>query len=259
MNEGFTHAPADGAGPHKRHTLLIAAGVFLLLILVPVGWFLWQTASYYRGIKTGALPSPTERRLQASVSSLVANAQVTPEDLARLIPASGRFPELGARNAKVTIVEFVDYQCPFCQRSAPAVRQVMATLGDRVRLIIRDFPIRELHPGASQSALAARCVLEQNVDMYWRYHDLLFADIEHQSASDLRAKAGLAGAQLTAFDACVAQNRYGASIEADIQAGLRAGVQGTPTFFVNGIKVEGAQDAAGLTRVIQTVMEQLPK
>lgn len=248
----------DAVSRPRRHRLirsvatLIGAALFIVL-----GWFLWQTVAFYLSIQNGG-GSFADRRLQASISNLVANARVTPQDLARLTPSSGLYPELGNHNAKVTLIEFVDYQCPFCQESAPVVRKVMAAMGDRVRLIVRDFPILQLHPTAKQSALAANCVLAQGQELYWRYFDVLYSNIQKQTPADLRDAARAVDADLSAYDACVAEDRYGKKIDADIEAGLRAGVQGTPTFFVNGIKLQGALDEKTLTRVLNTVLEKNP-
>lgn len=251
----------EGTVNTKKHRLLpVLAVMFGVLILIPLAWFGWQTFSFYTDIRQGGATSLEDRRLDASVSSLVANAQVTLADKARIVPNSGLYPELGGTPAaRVTIVEFVDYQCPYCQRTAPVIRRVMMSLGERVRFIVRDFPITELHPGAKQSALAANCVLAQGQDKYWKYHDQLFADIEHQAPAELRAKAEAVGADLAAYDGCVSREQYLQKIDNDIQDALRVGVQGTPTFFVNGIKVQGALDEKTLTRVVNAVMDQLPK
>ncbi|MEN9557676.1 MAG: hypothetical protein RL141_45 [Candidatus Parcubacteria bacterium] len=238
-----------------RHPALITAlGVILAMGVLGVGWFLWQTTAYYLDLKRGG-PSLADRRLDASVSRRIANAHVTPADLAQLVP-SGVTPTLGAIDAPITIVMFVDYQCPFCQRVAPVIRRVMADQGDAVRLVIRDFPITELHPGAITRAQAARCVLEQGQEVYWRYHDLLFVDVVPSDAAWLREQARLVGARTEAFDVCVSQGRHLTQVNADIEAGLRAGVQGTPTFFVNGIRFQGALDEPLLRKVIQAVMAQ---
>lgn len=248
----------EGNHPKRHRVLLTLAALFSIPVLVALAWFAWQTAAFYGDIKAGG-STIEDRRLDASISKLVTNANVKPADLAKLVPVAGLYPELGNRNARVTIVEFVDYQCPFCQRSAPVVRRIMLALGERARFIVRDFPILDLHPGAKISALAANCVLEQGQEVYWKYHDLLFAEIDKQEPADLRAKAETAGARISEYDTCVQQERYFGKIEADIQTGLQVGVQGTPTFFVNGIKVQGAQDEKTLTRVINAVMEQVPQ
>ncbi len=256
VNDDIICVMSDAPSVHQRHPVLFAIGIALgALLLLPVLWVAGQTAVYYADLKKGGA-SLEDWRLDASISNLVANANVTPADLARLVPIGIGYPELGAPAAPVTIVEFIDYQCPFCQESAPSVRKVMAALGDRVRLIIRDFPITELHPGATRSALAAHCVLEQSQDLYWRYHDLLFSNVEGHTPEQLRDWAHSAGAEMGAFDACVASDRYLSQIDEDIQTGLRAGVQGTPTFFVNGVQFQGALDEKALTRVVNVLLEK---
>lgn len=233
----------------RRRTLAVVFFALGGVILLLVGWFLWQTVAYYIDIRHGGLADMEDRRLEASLSSLVANAHVTEADLAALAP-TGMYPERGSRHAPVTVVEFVDYQCPFCQRSAPAVRQVIDAYGDRVHFVIRDFPVVSLHPNAKQSAVAARCALYQGQDVYWRFHDLLFSDTTRHTPEQFRVWAQAAGARVDAFTDCVADTRVVADIDRDIQAGLRVGVQGTPTFFVNGVRIQGALDAALLSRVI---------
>jgi protein-disulfide isomerase len=249
--------PSAVSRPHRHRLLLTLSVIFGGILFCVLAWFLWQTIGYYRDIKQGNPSTLKERRLKASISNLVANAHVTPQDLARLVPATGLYPELGSRNARVTVVEFLDYQCPFCQESAPTVRNVMRAMGDRVRLVVRDFPLTQIHPTAKQSALAANCILAQGQERYWRAHDLLYGNIDKQSPKDLHDLAIAAGADPAAFDACVAQDLYGKKIDADIEDGLRAGVEGTPTFFVNGIKIEGALDEQTLIRVLNTVLEQV--
>ncbi len=245
--------------PRRRRILPVLLMIGAAFVIIPAAWFVWQTALFYHDIRSGDGLRLEDRRLEASISSAVANANVTPADLARIIPSVGLYPELGNANARVTIVEFVDYQCPFCQRTAPIIRRILASMGDRVRFTIRDFPILALHPTSKQSALASNCVLAQGQEKYWAYHDLLFADVTDHSPATLRAKAELAGVDGTAFDLCVTQERYLKKIDKDIEDALRAGVQGTPTFFVNGVKIQGALDEKTLTRVINTVMEQLPQ
>ena len=240
----------------RRRTLRVLGGAVGAVVLFVVGVFVWQTISYYRDIRGGLYRDVADRRLDASISSAVANAQVTEEDLAALVP-TGLFPERGSRSAPITVVEFVDYQCPFCQRSAPAVRKVIDAYGDQVRLIIRDFPITSLHPTAITSARAARCVLQQGQETYWRFHDLLYANSTEQTPENLRVWAQAAGARVDVFAACLADERSLALVNRDIEDGLRVGVQGTPTFFVNGVKFQGALDEKLLSRILNATLEGL--
>jgi protein-disulfide isomerase len=242
--------------PETRRRFL--TGAFFVvggLVLLGVAWFLFQTAAFYFDIQRGGFDGIEDRRLEASVSSLVANTTVTDEDLALLIP-TGLYPERGPRNAPVTIVEFVDYQCPFCQRAAPAVRKVVDAYGDQVHLIIRDFPVTSLHPNAKRSAVAARCALVQGQDIYWRFHDLLYANAQAHTPENFRVWAQASGARVDAFTDCMADERVLTQIDRDIEAGLRVGVQGTPTFFVNGVRIQGALDEKLLSRVIAATLEK---
>jgi len=149
-------------------------------------------------------------------------------------------PSWGPEDAPVTIIEFSDFQCPFCgrfhQETYPQLREAY---GDRIRFVYRDFPILQLHPNAAISAQAANCANEQ--EKYWEYHDLL---LTNQNQSD-RAALGNFAEQLdldiNAFDECIDSGRYEQEVNADVQEGSRYGVQGTPTFFINGRPIVGAQ------------------
>lgn len=242
----------------QRHRVLKgAAMVFGIVVVLVFGAVLWQTVAYYVQLKDGSFADREARQREASISSLVANAYVTAEDLARLVP-TGVVAERGNRSARVTVVEFVDYQCPFCQRSAPAVARVMAAYGDRVRFVVRAFPITSLHPTAMQSAVAARCVLLQDQEAYWRFHELLLANIQSHTSEHLRTWAQAAGVRLDAFTRCLDDARVLEDVEQDVADGLRVGVQGTPTFFVNGVRIQGALDDRLLSAAIDAALLRAP-
>jgi protein-disulfide isomerase len=233
-------------------------GVFvLILLLIPAGWFAYTAYGYFKAIRAGEIVTPEDLRINSSIADVAANADVTNEDLRRLKP-NGLAPELGSRTARISIVEFVDYQCPFCARTAPAIRRVMYEMGDRVHFMIRDYPV--LDPSKSRTAaLAANCVLEQGQDEYWKFSDTLFTDISKSSSVDLREVAFQSGANLSAYDKCMEERRYDLKIDNDIEVGKQAGVEGTPTFFVNRVKIQGELDDKLLTRIINTFLESLPQ
>ena len=232
--------------------------VFALVVVPPSAWFAYQMAGYYREIKSGNTLNTKDRRFMASLSKTIANANVTKDDLARLTP-TGLAAEQGAKTARVTVIAFMDYQCPFSKEISEPLRRVMANMGDRVRLFIRDYPIPELHKDAKASALAANCVLEQGQDAYWKFYDLLFTDQSKMSPDDLRSKARLAGADAAKYDECVNEGRYVSKIEDDVGVAIRTGVQGTPTFFVNGVKFQGAMDERTLTNILTAFLDKLPQ
>jgi len=123
----------------------------------------------------------------------------------------------------------------------------MAKYKDKVRLAFRDMPLRQIHPQAQAAAEASRCAAEQG--KFWEYHDLLFAS--HQlDAANLSAQAGKAGLDADRFQNCVKSEKYKPMIENDLQMGMKAGVSGTPAFFVNGQLISGNQPVAAFAKVI---------
>src|SRR5262249_54795509 len=153
----------------------------------------------------------------------------------------------GPTAARVHIVEFSDFQCPYCLRAHPVVTQVLNTYGDRVRLVYRHYPL-EGHPDARPAAEASACAAEQG--KFWEYHDRLFAEQQHLAATDLKKLAGQLGLDSGKFDVCFEKHRYAGDVDADIAAGNDAGVDGTPAFFINGRPVSGAQPFEVFKRVI---------
>jgi protein-disulfide isomerase len=153
----------------------------------------------------------------------------------------------GNPKAPVSIVEFSDFQCPYCHRIEPTLKQVLAKYPDQVSLSFRDFPLRQIHPQAELAAEAARCAEEQG--KFWEYHDALFAgskldrDALVEEARTLKLDDGR-------FEACLTAGKYKAEIDKDVQDGARAGVAGTPGFFINGIPLSGAQPLDSFTQVI---------
>lgn len=221
--------------------------LFAVLLGLGVILFVRQTYLYYEAIRSGAANPALDQRLESTVSRLVANRQVTDEDLAGL--ADAKAPSQGPADAPLTIVEFLDYGCPYCRAAFEPVRELAVERAGKVRLIIRDFPLDDLHPGATKAAIGARCAQEQG--KFWSYHDKLFLlDQRSFEESELFDVAREISLDMSKFTECVGSGRAGALVQADQVAGLRAGVQGTPTFFFNGVKVQGAPDAEALTYIV---------
>jgi protein-disulfide isomerase len=145
----------------------------------------------------------------------------------------------GPTGAPVTIVEFSDYQCPFCKRAEPTVEQIVKRYPEQVRIVFRHFPLDNIHPLARGASEAAACANDQG--KFWEFHTELFASSPKLEKDALRKIAEKLKLDLAAFDACVGERRYRAQVEADVAAGREAGVSGTPAFFVNGIPLSGAQ------------------
>ena len=162
----------------------------------------------------------------------------------------------GNPKGPVMIVEFSDFQCPYCRRVQPTLMAVLAKFPGQVGLSFRDFPLREIHPDAQSAAEAARCAGEQG--KFWEYHDLLFSQAPLDRIT-LGAHAGKLGLDAKRFDACLASGKFRAAVEEDLQVGVRAGVAGTPGFFINGIFLDGAQPLEEFARIINDELAALKK
>ena len=192
-----------------------------------------------------------EMRLRESVSSLLAGTPVAETDPGR-IEGSGQDPKLGNPAAPIRIVEYYDYQCPFSAAAAPVIRDFMKKHPDDVLLIGRDFPLESIHPDAMAAAVSARCVFKQGkADVFWLYHDLLFRQQDNLNATGLRDAAQSVGADLTAYDDCVATKATEAEVRASMADGAAAGVSGAPTFFVNTIRLPGTPTSDILEEIVR--------
>ena len=163
----------------------------------------------------------------------------------------------GNPNAPVTIVEFSDFQCPYCKSAEPALKQLLTKYDGKVRLSYRDFPLRELHPNAQGAAVAARCAGEQG--KFWEYHDQLFLDQTKLDAAALKEHARVVGLDEKRFDSCVASGKFQAPIQEDLDTAVRAGVNGTPGFFINGVALIGAQPASAFEQIIDSELKAAVK
>jgi protein-disulfide isomerase len=155
----------------------------------------------------------------------------------------------GPNNAPVTIVEFSDFQCPFCKAVLPTINELMTRYPGKVRWEFRDFPI-QLHPGAAKAHEAARCAGEQG--KFWEFHDELFARSPNHSLPELQLFARDLKVESAAFAACLESSKYHAAVAGDIDEGKRLGVEGTPTFFINGRMREGEQSLAAFQELIES-------
>ena len=152
-------------------------------------------------------------------------------------------------DAPVTIVEFSDFQCPYCQVAQATLKAVLEKYKDKVRLGYRDLPLRQIHSQAQQAAEASRCAGEQG--KFWEYHDLLFGDQGSLDRNGLIAKAAKLQLDAKQFDSCISSEKFKAQVQQDSQEGMRSGVSGTPGFFINGIFMSGAQPEATFEKAIE--------
>ncbi len=173
------------------------------------------------------------------------------------IPSKG-FYAIGPENAPITVVEFSDYQCPFCRRWHQEVYEpLLAAYPGKIRLVYRNLPLTSIHPDAMGAAEAAMCAGEQ--DAYWPYHEKLF------SSEGLGTQAYLQYARelslnVDKFQSCLSDHKYKATIEADSDFAVNLGISSTPTFFINGLAVVGAQPLSVFKQVIDKELAgEIPK
>jgi protein-disulfide isomerase len=143
----------------------------------------------------------------------------------------------GPEDAPITLVEYGDFECPYCGQAYPIVKAVQEQLGDRIRFVFRNFPITGSHPHAEHAAEASEAAAAQN--HYWEMHDTLFENqlaLEDQNLLEYAENVGL---DVNAFRMELESGVYAADVEEDVSSGVRSGVNGTPTFFVNGERFDG--------------------
>jgi protein-disulfide isomerase len=162
-------------------------------------------------------------------------------------------PSRGPANAPVTIVEFSDFECPYCSRAEETVSEVMRVYGDKIRLVFRDLPLPN-HQNAPKAAEAAHCAGEQG--KYWEMHAKLFANQRALEVPALKGYAKDLKLDQAAFDKCLDSGSTAALVEASKKAGNEAGVNGTPAFFVNGVLISGAQPFEAFKEVIDAELAQ---
>ena len=172
------------------------------------------------------------------------------DDIARLtLPVGPRDHAQGPADAPVTLVEYGDYECPHCGRAHPIVKDVQSRLGATLRFVFRNFPLRESHPHAEHAAEAAEAGAAQG--QFWEMHDTLF---EHQRRLDdasLVSYAQALGLDTATFEQELRDHVHAARVREDFRSGVRSGVNGTPTFFINGVRFDDSWDPDTLTDALR--------
>jgi predicted DsbA family dithiol-disulfide isomerase len=168
--------------------------------------------------------------------------------------ATDGFPSKGPDNAPVTIVEFSDFECPYCGGLYPTLKQIEKAYPQNVRIVYRQFPLTNLHPHAMKAAEASLCANEQH--KFWEFHDSMFGNQRELSVADLKQRAVDMKLDTKAFNECIDSGREAAAIQADIQEGAKAGVTGTPAMFINGRLLSGNQPYADIKDVIDDEIQR---
>ena len=216
----------------KRSHFYSALTVLAFAAGILVGYVVWGTGS------TGGAAQNAQTAAQSSGPVIEAPITAEPQFIRYDIPSEG-FPSIGPKDAPITIVEFSDFQCPYCRRwHDETYEPLLAAYPGKIRIVYRHLPLTSIHPDAFSAAEAAMCAGDQNA--FWQYHDKLFSGeslgnaVYEQYAQELSL-------DIPSFVDCMTEHKYQQAIEADSDFAVNLGVRSTPTFFVNGLAIVGAQ------------------
>lgn len=217
--------------------------LFLVMLAVGVLWFGLAVYQNVRDIKSGRLTQLN------SFAAFTADKTATSTVAAKSAPlVRDNNSSFGNPQAKLQIVMFGDFECPFTRDAFPVVRQLMKDYGNRVYFVWRDYPLINDHPQAMEAAVAARCAGVQG--KFWEFFDVLFVNQNDLSATALQKYAGQVGLDKDLFISCLKSSASRKEVQQDMADGVKFGVKGTPTFFVNGYKMEGVPPVDAWAEII---------
>jgi protein-disulfide isomerase len=168
--------------------------------------------------------------------------------------ATAGYPSRGPAAAPVTIVEFSDFECPFCGGLFPTLKAVEKNYGDNIRIVYRQFPLTTIHPHAQKAAEASLCANEQQ--RFWEFHDSMFGNQQDLTIDALKRRAVELKLDTASFNACLDSGKQADAVRKDIEEGSRAGVTGTPAMFINGRMLSGNQPYADIREIIEDELQR---
>jgi protein-disulfide isomerase len=163
-------------------------------------------------------------------------------------------PVRGSEKAKVTIVKFEEFQCPYCKAVQPTLKELLKRYDGKIRLVHKDLPLDQIHPRARPAAEAARCAGEQG--KFWDFHDMLYANGAKLTDEEFKSAAKEVGLDTDSFDKCLASGKFKGAVQKDLLEGAKLGLNGTPAFFINGRELTGAQPLEAFAAVIDEELAQ---
>ena len=242
-----------------RPSALPWIGLVLLAFALGLGagYFIWARPLQARAAAAEEKIAAIEKSAAAEGTAVA--EQAIPEDVQRYEIPEDDDPVFGSADAPITIIEFSDYECPYCRKWHQEVwPEIQAKYGDQVRLVYRDFPLYSIHPNASAAAEAANCAGKQ--ERYWEFNEMLY-NIEQGLSSDAYVSfATELNLNLADFNKCIEDGTQKEEVEADFNYASELGVRSTPTFFINGLAVVGAQPFEVFQQVIDLELAgKIPK
>ncbi len=242
-------APESEDQPQETFTFKATHFYAVLVVLAFAAGVLIGYVAWGRTPAASAVVVPQQDSAAAPTSA--------PQYVRYKIPTDG-FPSLGPANAPIVLVEFADFQCPFCREWEQQTYQpLLQAYPGKIRIVYRDFPLTAIHPEAMPAAEAAQCANEQG--QFWAYHDKLFSS-ENLSDQVFQQYAQDLGLDMTQFNECYSTHKYASAIQADSDFATNLGINSTPTFFINGLAIIGAQPLSTFQNVINKELAgQIPK
>jgi len=211
-----------------------------------------------RDIRDYLMDRERDRVFNAFIEGLKKDYKVTSYlEPTRTTVATAGFPSKGPANAAVTIVEFSDFECPYCGGFYPTLKEIEKNYQDRIRIVYRQFPLTSIHPHALKAAEASLCANDQG--KFWQMHDAMFTDQSKLEVSDLKEKAAKLSLNTGTFNTCLDSSKYAAEIKNEILEGAKIGVNGTPSMFINGRFLSGDQPYDDLAKMIDDELSRAAK
>src|SRR5579884_1474215 len=225
----------------KQNLIIIGGSVIFSLQVAILGYWI--------------LGTPSKPSINLNAPKNVATKSELPADVPGMPDLNKKYdvlpagrPAKGPANAPVTIVEFSDFECPFCLRNVPVLQQVESNYGDKVRVVFRQFPLRSIHSHAQKAAEASLCANEQH--RFWEMRDLLFQEPRTLQLEDFYKKADSLHLNSKEFKACLDSGKEQAQIDQDIADGTKLGINGTPATYINGRLIPGAKPYEAFATII---------
>ena len=261
MNESSSSPVPDGERYVLPTAILVAALIIVAGVYLSVSPLSLQLTGIQNALNANALavknappPSPSPSPSPSVAPSGPGAAPAS--DMGRLNLAG--LPYQGGAAAKVKVVEFSDFECPFCRSAYPTVSQVLGNYGNQIQFYYLNFPLTSIHPYAEKAAEAYVCARDQDAAKSWQYYGLLFQkgqdDGTGLAVSDLKSYAAQLGLDTSKFNTCLDGGQMASVVAAEQSEGSALGVQGTPTFFINGVQVVGAQPYSAFQSAIDAAL-----
>ena len=204
-----------------------------------------QILNYFREQKIAERKSEYFKTLRVKAKI---RTYLKPPPIQRVGVLTDRSHSKGAENAPVSIVKFEDFECPFCKIVQPTLAELLKKYDGKVRLVHKDLPLEAIHPQATLAAEAARCAGDQG--KFWQYHDTLYSKVPKLGPADLKAYAKEIGLDTAPFYQCLRTGKHKTAVQRDLAEGAKLGLTGTPSFFINGREISGAQPLEAFAAII---------